>query len=73
MATTTTRKLPTLGTINRAPIDGVTKTILIRRCIDRQDLATVAAAYGMTRREVRALEVAGLQELDRLAGLVRIG
>jgi hypothetical protein len=73
MATTTTRKLPTLGQINRGPIDGVTKTILIRRCIDRQDLGTVAATYGMTRREVRALEVAGLQELDRLAGLVRIG
>ena len=72
MEATTTRKLPTLSQIGRAPIDGRTKIILIRRCIDGRTLAEVADAYGITRQEVRAIEVAGLQEMDRLAGLVRI-
>lgn len=57
----------TLGLIDRAALDGLTKTIMIRRCWDQRPLAEVAETYGLTRAEVRRIESDGMARLDREA------
>ena len=64
----------TVRTVSGAPVTGaliarmapdhLTRTILIRRCLDQRSLAEVAATYGLTRAECRQIESEGMRRLD---------